>query len=698
MLMSALLVTGGVAASATLFGSQMVDMLSGWRAKPNQKWLNPSRNSGRLLSLSLWLDKRYQHFQTLASEVNPYEISDEEKRINHYLPISFSSLGLAIAGNALYAPLSLFGLAGILYATIPIYQYAYRALVKERRVNIDVLYALTQTAVILNGQIVVPGLGAVYFYVSLKVLLRARERFKKNVIQVVTATPRVVLTDVDGVEVEKAFDTIDIGDIVIIAAGETIPIDGVITSGVALIDQHILTGEAQPVEKTVGDPVFMSTLVLSGRLSIAVDKTGEATTVAQIGAILNQAEHNKIAPPLWAEQITDKAVVPMLALGALSLPFLGPWRAAAVVDAHPQRRIIISGPLSTLNFLNVAAEHGILVKDGRALERLTQVDTVIFDKTGTLTLERPHVSGIHRCNGFTETQILTYAAAVEAKQSHPIAHAIRHACEARQLALPDVEALQLHMGYGLQARLENRDLHVGSPRFMAMEGIAIPSETASLLDEVQESGISLVLVSVDRELAGIIELRAALRPEAQSVIDDLQADGLSIHVLSGDHLKPTQDLAQTLGIKSYVAEALPEDKARLIAQLQQSGNTVCFVGDGINDAIAMQQADVSISLSHASVAAMDTAQILLLTADLRPLPPLFDLRRDFKINMQTTLGLSVAPALISLTGVVFFGFGLAQVEWTNLASFVLALGNAMLPAWKNTSPSPEAIRPSGHPY
>ncbi|ETX07303.1 heavy metal translocating P-type ATPase [Candidatus Entotheonella palauensis] len=683
MLMSALLVTGG-AASVTLFGSQIVDTLARFVSKPNQKWLNPSRFSDR----PLWIDKRYRQFRALASEVNPYEISDEEKRIDHYLPISFSALGLAIAGSTLYAPLSWVGLAGIVYTTIPIYQYAYRALFKERRLNIDVLYSLTQTAVILNGQIIAPGLGSVYFYLSIKLLLRARERFKKNVIQVVTATPRSVLAWVDGMEVEKAFDTVDIGDIVIIAAGETIPIDGMITSGVALIDQHLLTGEAQPVEKTVGDPVFMSTLVLSGRLMIAVEKTGQATTVAQIGEILNQAEHDKIAPQLWAERITDKAVAPMLALGGLSLPFLGPWSAAALVDAHPQRQIIISGPLSTLNFLNLAAERGILVKDGRALERLSRVDTVVFDKTGTLTLERPHVSGIHRCNGFSETEILTYAAAVEARQSHPIAHAIRHACEVQQLALPDVDALQLHMGYGLQAKLDDHDLHVGSPRFMAMEDIVIPPETALLIDEMQERGLSLVLVSVDRGLAGIIELRATLRPESRPVIEDLQADSLSIYILSGDHIKPTQELAQTLAIESYFAEALPEDKFRLIKQLQQSGKTVCFVGDGINDAIAMQQADVSISLGDASVAAMDTAQILLLEADLNQLRQLFDLNHSFKTNMRTTLGLNVVPALISLTGVVFFGFGLVQVELMNLSSFVLALGNAMLPARRSSYTAP----------
>jgi Cu2+-exporting ATPase len=607
-------------------------------------------------------------------------VSDEEKRIDHYLPISFGALGLAIAGSTLYAPLSLLSLAGILYATVPIYQYAYRALTKERRVNVDVLYSLTQTAVILNGQFIVSSLGAVYFYVSIKLLLRAKERFKKNVIQVVTAAPRSVLTRVDGVEVEKPFDAVDIDDIVIIVAGETIPIDGVITHGVGLIDQRILTGEAQPVEKTMGDSVFMSTMVLSGRLSIAVEKTGEATTVAQIGEILNQTEHGQTALPLWSEMITDKAVLPMLALGGLSLPFLGPWGAAALVDTHPQRRIITSGSLSILNFLNLASERGILVKDGRALERLSQVDTVVFDKTGTLTLERPHVSGIHTYNGFTEVEILTYAAAVEARQSHPIAHAIRHACQTQQWALPDIHALQFHMGYGLQAKLDHRDLHVGSPRFMAMEGIVIPPDLASRMHHVQQKSISLVWLAVDRKLAGIIELQATLRSEAKQVIEHLQADGIAIHIMSGDHTSPTQELAQTLGVSSYFAETLPEDKARLIEQLQQAGQTVCFVGDGINDAIAMQQADVSISLGDASVAAMDTAQILLLEADLNQLTQLFDLTRSFTTNMRTTLGLSVLPALLSITGVVWFGFGLAQVEVMNMSSLVMALGSAMRPA------------------
>ncbi len=679
MLMSALLITGGVAAvSVTLLGSQIADKLAVWMPAPRQKWLKSSPSSAQ----SIWRDKRDRQYGTIASEVNPYDISDEEKRINRYTPISIAALGLAIAGRTLYAPLSLLSLAGILYVTVPIYQYAYRALFIERRANVDVLYALTQTAVILNGSFIASGVGVVNFCISYKLLLRARERFQKNVIQVVKAMPRSVLIWADGLEVDKPVDEINLNDIVIIAAGETIPIDGVITHGVALIDQHVLTGEAQPVEKTVGDSVFMSTMVLSGRLFITVEKTGEATTVAQIGEILNQTQHSRTEPMLWAEQITNKTVVPMLALGGASLPFLGFWGAAALLDTHSQRRIIISAPLCTLYFLNLASERGILVKDGRAFERLSQVDAIVFDKTGTLTLERPSVSGIHTYHGFSEAEILAYAAAVEARQSHPIAHAIRHASQARQLALPEIEALQLHMGYGLQAKLDGRDLHVGSPRFMVMVRIAIPPEASEMIEAVRQSGKSLVLVAVDRNLAGIIELDATLRPEAKAVIKALQADGKSIHLISGDHVNPTQELAQTLGITSYYAETLPADKARLIEQLQQSGKTVCFVGDGINDAIAMQRADVSISIGDASVAAIDTAQILLLESDLRQILQLFDLTRSFNINMQTTLSLIVLPTLLSFTGVVFFGFSLVHVEAVNLLSFALSLGNAMLPARK----------------
>lgn len=224
------------------------------------------------------------------------------------------------------------------------------------------------------------------------------------------------------------------------------------------------------------------------------------------------------------------------------------------------------------------------------------------------------------------------------------------------------------------------DLLVGSPRFMAMQDIAIPSELTMLVEAVQQQGISLVLVAIDRILAGAIELHASLRPEAKLVIERLQADGMSIHhIMSGDHANPTQDLAQSLGVTSYFAETLPEDKAKLIEQLQHAGQTVCFVGDGINDAIAMQQADVSISLGDASVAAIDTAQILLMENHLNQLLPLFDLTSRFKTNMQTTLGLVVVPALMSFTGVVFFSFGLAQVELLNLSGFFLALSNAMLP-------------------
>ena len=628
---------------------------------------------------SFWNDKRREQLEKIASSINRYDISVEEQEINHYLAISTATMGIALTGLLFYPSLVLVSLAGTIYCTVPLYKAAYHSLVKERKITVDVLYAFTHTSVFVKGLFAFGTLSSFYVFASQKLLLRARERFEKNVIQIVKESPRSVWVLVDGEEVEKPFDKLETDDIVVIQAGEIMPIDGTIVDGIASIDQQILTGEAQPVEKSMGDPVFASTIVLTGRICISIEKSGTETIAAQIGQIINQTEDAKGDQQLWAEKLTDQSVPPIMALSGLTLPFLGLESAAAIIDSHTQRRGIIATPISTINYLNFASERGILIKDGRALERLHEVDTIIFDKTGTLTLKQPHVGRIHACNGYEEEQVLTYAAAVEARQPHPIGKAIFQAAIERNLALPQIEESQYQIGYGLKVHLAGLLIRVGSARFMTLEEITIPPEITPIISDAQDRGVSIVMVAIDTQLAGVIELHATIRPEADEMIQALHKRGLRTCIISGDHEHPTRQLAHELGIEQYFAETLPEDKAKIVERLQSEGRKVCFVGDGINDAIALQQAHVSISLGDASVAATDTAQILLMDAEMGQLIQLLDLARKANANMRNTIILLAIPPILGVTGVLFFGFGLMQVEFFSQTFFVGALGNAMLP-------------------
>jgi Cu2+-exporting ATPase len=327
----------------------------------------------------------------------------------------------------------------------------------------------------------------------------------------------------------------------------------------------------------------------------------------------------------------------------------------------------------------VATRHGILVKDGRSLELLHTIDTVVFDKTGTLTLEQPEVAQVHVCGDFSADDVLLYATAAEHRQSHPIAQAILAAAQARDLPWPNSDETRYEVGYGVQVRVDGHLVRVGSERFMAHEGLALPPALVAVQQRCAAVGHSLVFVAVDGALAGALELQPTPHPEAQAVITELQQQGLTLYILSGDQAEPTRHLAERLGIEHYFANVLPTEKARFVEQLQQQGRAVCFVGDGINDAIALKRANVSISLRGATTIATDTAQIVLMEQSLRQLPLLFDLAHRLEGNLLTSFGLSVGTGVVILGGVFAFHMGVGAAVGFGAVALLGIVGNAMTP-------------------
>jgi len=317
---------------------------------------------------------------------------------------------------------------------------------------------------------------------------------------------------------------------------------------------------------------------------------------------------------------------------------------------------------------------------------------VVFDKTGTLTLEQPTVSRIFCCNGVNEADILRYAAAAEAKQSHPIARAILQAAHDHQLDLPLLVDAEYKVGYGLKAQAAGRTTVVGSLRLMTLEGFALPPE---LIDQQAAShalGHSLVLVAIDGEVVGAIELQPTIRPEAHAVIQDLHQRGLATVIISGDHDAPTRRLAAELGIDRYFAEVLPEDKANLVMQLQEEGHKVCFVGDGINEAIALKTANVAVSLRGATTIATDMAEIVLMDGALGQLPTLFALTDDFAANMRTNLLAATIPGVLGIAGTLLFGWGITTSVILSQVNIPVGIYNALQPLLAERKKSPRLLR------
>ncbi|MCB0064328.1 MAG: HAD-IC family P-type ATPase, partial [Caldilineaceae bacterium] len=383
---------------------------------------------------------------------------------------------------------------------------------------------------------------------------------------------------------------------------------------------------------------------------------------------------------------------------ALSVPLIGPMGALVILNAHFGYRLSVIGAISILNYLNLAGKQGVLIKDGRALDLLREVDTIVFDKTGTLTQEQPHIDRIHLCGSYHEAAVLAYAAAAESRQSHPIARAILEEAEQRGIAVPAVDEADYKVGFGLKVTQGTQLLRVGSRRFMEMEELEIPASISAVQELCHQQGHSLILVAVDEEVIGALEIHATVRPEARDVLAQLRRHDLTeFYIISGDHTAPTQKLAHDLGIDHYFAEILPHQKAEIIEQLQAEGKTVCYIGDGINDAVALQKAHVSISLRGASTIATDTAQIILMDESIRHLGPLFDLGDEFTENMKINFASIIVPSVLCIGGAFFLHFGLIQSIVLNQVGFAAGVGNAMLPFLRQARQIEEKAAPTALP-
>ncbi|CAK0764264.1 Heavy metal translocating P-type ATPase [Gammaproteobacteria bacterium] len=602
-----------------------------------------------------------------------------EQIVDQNIAVAGSSLTLTTVGVLTNTPILLpMAIPGLIYIGVPVGVDAYRSIFKDHKISASILDIIAITAMIATGNIFACSMVTFLIMGSNKLLLKTEDDSRKNLINIFGEQPKFVWVLRDNIEVEIPFNQLSVGDIIVVNAGEYIASDGIIVKGIASIDQHQLTGEAQPAEKTIGDSVFAGTLILSGRVHIQVEKSGRNTVIAQIGEVLNCTADYKSSIQSRGQVIADKAAIPTLALGALAVP-LGITHSLAVLNAGFGYNMRIIAPISMLNFLTIASQEGILIKDGRSLDLLGKIDTVVFDKTGTLTLVEPEIAKIFSYSSFTENQVLRYAAAAEYRQSHPIAKAILQAAKNYHIDLPVIDHVKYEVGYGIEVDFEGQQLKVGSMRFMILESISIPSELNDYQDDCNGQETSLVYVAVNNQLVGAIELKAKIRPEVKSIVETLKQRGKMIYILSGDHKRPTQNLAAELGIDHYFFEVLPEDKANYINKLQEEGRSVCFVGDGINDAIALKKANVSISLRGSSTIATDSAQIVLMRENLNQLIPLFDLASNFDKNMNISFMTTLIPGMICIGGAFFLRFGIFTSIMLYNIGLITGVGNAMIP-------------------
>lgn len=607
------------------------------------------------------------------------EVDESEKDL-HYMKIS--ALTIALARLSYIYPIFLPAMVlGFTYTSIPYLRNVEESLLEKKKIDGYVLYGIADMMTFGIGSFGTAALGVGLVHAAKFVISNAQKNSKDSMVNIFAKQPNSVWLLIDGMEVETALDKISQGDIVVVNTGDIVPVDGRIVKGMASVDQHALTGESQPAEKTVGDTVFAATQVMSGRIQVQVQTSGSETTAAKITEILNHTIDFKTNTQLKGEQWADQWNIPVLLLGFAAMPWLGAVGTIVILNGHVAQNIRVVAPLSTLNYLNLAAHKGILVKDGRVLEDLSNIDTFLFDKTGTLTSEEPEVGKIHvYLAGYNENDILAYAAAAEAKLKHPIARAILNRAFAAGVVLYEVDDSNYTMGYGITVRIENKLIQVGSRRFMDKEGIGLPENLDEQMQEAYDSGHSLIMLAIDKQFAGVLEMQAAVRPEVIELLANLRKHGVKhLAIVSGDHRQPTQKLAQTLGMDAYFYDVLPQNKAEIVEKLQAEGRKVCFIGDGVNDTIAMKKANISISLSGATSVATDTAQIILMDGSLKKLNELLTIANELDSNLQKGWLFNIVPGTLTIVSAFAFHIGILTAILLSQGGLTLGVINSMLP-------------------
>jgi heavy metal translocating P-type ATPase len=446
-------------------------------------------------------------------------------------------------------------------------------------------------------------------------------------------------------------------DVVIVRGPQRLAVDGTILRGEALVNQQTMTGEALPVERATGDTVFAGTVVEHGEIEVRADRVGLQTAVGRIVAVIEGAAAEKSDIQLFAERLADRDVRRTLVLGglgALVSRSLDAGIAILVADYGTAARVGI--PTAIVTSMKRASRDGILIKGPRALEALARVNTVVFDKTGTLTSGTPRVTRVVRYRGAGgDEELLRLAAAAERGFRHPVARAIAAAAAARHIEAPPVTRTHASLGFGVDVEVEGRRVLVGSRRFMEAEGIGL-DEAAGDEAAAHAVGASATFVAVDDRLAGLIILQDTLRAEARDAVLALRERKMrNVIMLSGDHAEPTRVIAESLGVRHHYAEMLPAGKAELIRTLKAEGRTVAMVGDGANDALALNEADVGLAVPGGAELAVEAADVVILRGGLDRVVRAIDLARESIDAVRRTMRVA-ARANLGVVGLASLGF------------------------------------------
>jgi heavy metal translocating P-type ATPase len=590
------------------------------------------------------------------------------------------SVALALTSNPIAVAVNI---PLLLWNAYPIAKRAGRVIRREKRLNVDFLDVLAIGASMAQNNFAAGAIVAWLIHLGdwIRDLTAAGSR--RAVSELLEYQAKMAWVIRDGEVVAVPAGEVAMADLVVVHAGEMVPVDGEVVEGHATIDQKTITGEGLPVNRGAGEIVFAATVLREGQITVRAMRVGGETTAAQIVKLVEAAPIGETRMQNHAERLADRLVVPTLGLAVCTAAVTGDFnRFLSLVIVDYGTGIRVSAPTAVLSSMTHAARAGIIIKSGAHMERLAHVDTVVFDKTGTLSQGVPGVIDVvcYQEKHFPARELMGLVAAAETRVKHPVAEAMRAKAEQLGAVLPALESQEFRVGLGVEAKVNGNHVHVGSERFLRQSGIKVDKAAADRAG-YDERGCSSLYIAVDGVLSGIVPYADQIRPESKAVISTLHRMGIrNTIMLTGDNAVVAKAVGDRLGLTRQFAGTLPADKADIIQELQRQGHCVAMVGDGINDSPALSYADIGVAMKHGAEVTHESANVLLMEDSLWKLVKAIEISRDAVGLIKQNYG------IVSVLNTLALGLALPGGVITPEVTALISNGSAILASLNGLRP------------
>jgi len=633
-------------------------------------------------------NKKYKEIKTLKTRFivsSVFAIPLLIITMGHMIGMKLPSIISPINNPLAFAILQIFLVIPVIFVGNKFYRIGFKALIK-RSPNMDSLIAVGSSAAFLYGifatykisignvsyakNLYFESAATILTLITLGKYLEARSKGKTSeaIKKLMDLTPKRAMVVRNGKESIISIEKVKYGDIIIVKPGERLPVDGEVIEGITSIDESMLTGESIPVEKTKGDNVYGATINKNGSIKYIATKVGKDTVLAQIIKLVQEAQGSKAPIAKIADVVAGyfvPVVMSLAVLSALGWYFIGKESAtfsltifiAVLVIACPCA-LGLATPTAIMVGTGKGAEYGVLIKSGVALELVHKINTVVFDKTGTITEGKPNVTDIINYNDVDKDYLLQISASVEKGSEHPLGEAIVKEAEEKELEFFRVDKFNAITGYGVEAIIDNKSILIGNKKLMNERNIQLGILEKQAY-ELASEGKTPMYIAMDNKISGVIAVADTVKKSSKKAIEKLHSMGINVAMITGDNKKTAEAIAKQVGIEDIFAEVLPEDKSNEIKKLQRYNNIVAMVGDGINDAPALAQADIGMAIGSGTDIAIESADIVLMKNSIMDVVTAIQLSKqtikNIKQNLFWAFGYNILGIPIAMGVLHIFG-------------------------------------------